>query len=168
MTSYYLSLGSNLADRESHIQFGLDRLNAMGLIGRRSSLYETKPVGNTDQPDFLNVAVEFRTELSPEKLLDAIMEIEQAAGRDLSAPRWSARPLDIDILLCGDFQMTTPRLTVPHPLMLDRAFVLAPLAEIAPGVIVPGSGKTCGEIWTAWRAAHPEHSIGQHTHAGIN
>ena len=156
MNTYFLSLGSNLGDRRLHIQFGLDRLKSAGILGRVSSLHETKPVGNADQPDFLNAAAEFRSHLSPENLLDTIKEIEKARGRDLSAARWTARPLDIDILLCGGLVLNTPRLTIPHPSMMDRKFVLAPLAEIAAGVTVPGAGKTCDEIWADWQASHAD------------
>lgn len=156
MLRYFLSLGSNLGDRRAHLDWGLEQLAKVGRVGRVSSVHETKAWGNPDQPDFLNAAAEFRTDLPPETLLDMIKEIEKASGRDLAAPRWSPRPLDIDILLCGDATRSTPRLTIPHAEMLNREFVLAPLAEIAPDVTVPGAAKTCGEIWAEWRSAHPE------------
>lgn len=152
----YLSLGSNLGDREKNIRLGLDGLRASCAAGlvRVSSLYETRPFGNIDQPDFLNAAAEWRTNLPPDRLLEQIKQIEVAAGRNLSAPRWTARPLDIDILLYGAMRLNTPKLTIPHPQMLRREFVLAPLVEIAPSVRLPGRAKTCGEVWDAWCASN--------------
>lgn len=143
-----------MGDRQSHLEWALGQLNVIGRTGRVSSFYETKPWGNTDQPDFLNAAAELKTDVPPEELLDMIKQIEKTAGRDLLARRWGPRPLDIDILLCGDLRISTPHLTIPHPAMLEREFVLAPLAEIAPEVVIPGIDRTCGEIWAEWKVAH--------------
>lgn len=155
MDRVYLSIGSNLGDRAEHLRVAVDRLSELGRIVRVSSMYETRPVGNTDQPDFINAAVEFCTELAPEELLDKIKSIEQLAGRDLSAARWTARPLDIDILMYGMRSISTDRLVIPHPRLSEREFVLAPLCEIAAGALVPGSERTVAEIWVNWKSAHP-------------
>jgi len=103
-----------------------------------SSTYETEPVGEVlDQPDFLNAAVRIRTELEPEALLDLCKEIEEARGRSLDAPRHSPRPLDVDLLLLGDLELRTDRLSLPHPEVTSRRFVLAPLLELDPELTFP-------------------------------
>ncbi|OGH61039.1 MAG: 2-amino-4-hydroxy-6-hydroxymethyldihydropteridine diphosphokinase [Candidatus Lindowbacteria bacterium RIFCSPLOWO2_12_FULL_62_27] len=153
MRTYHLSLGSNMGDRASILRSGLDRLKAVGQVRKVSAFYETKPWGNPDQADFLNAAAEFQTDLLPEGLLDTIKKIEMEAGRDLTAERWGPRPLDIDILLQGTLRLSTPRLTIPHPHLADRDFVLAPLSEIAPEVEVPGTGKTAAELWAGRQAS---------------
>jgi 2-amino-4-hydroxy-6-hydroxymethyldihydropteridine diphosphokinase len=103
-----------------------------------SSAYETEPVGEVlDQPDFLNAAIRIRTELEPEALLDLCKEIEAARGRTLDAPRHSPRPLDVDLLLLGDIELQTERLTLPHPEVASRRFVLAPLLELDPELALP-------------------------------
>ncbi len=142
-----------MGDRQAHLEWAIEQLSSIGRMGRVSSFYETKPWGNPQQANFLNAAAEFKTYLPPEELLDMIKEIEKAAGRDLSARRWGPRPLDIDILLCGALQISTPRLTIPHPAMLEREFVLEPLAQIAPAAAIPGTDKTCGEIWAEWKVS---------------
>jgi 2-amino-4-hydroxy-6-hydroxymethyldihydropteridine diphosphokinase len=103
-----------------------------------SSLYETEPVGEIlDQPDFLNGAVRIRTAVQPEALLDLCKEIESAAGRDLEGPRHGPRPIDVDLLLLGEIQLCTDRLTLPHPETTTRRFVLEPLLELDPGLHLP-------------------------------
>lgn len=103
-----------------------------------SSAYETEPVGEVlDQPDFLNAAIRIRTELEPEALLDACKEVEVERGRDLGAARHSPRPLDVDLLLLGDLELATDRLTLPHPEVTSRRFVLAPLLELDPDLALP-------------------------------
>jgi 2-amino-4-hydroxy-6-hydroxymethyldihydropteridine diphosphokinase len=103
-----------------------------------SSLYETEPVGEiTDQPDFLNGAVRISTELEPEELLDQCKAIEADAGRDFDAPRHAPRPIDVDLLLLGDLELATERLTLPHPELRTRRFVLEPLLELDPGLRLP-------------------------------
>ena len=103
-----------------------------------SSAYETEPVGEVlDQPDFLNAAIRIRTELEPEALLDLCKEIEAERGRALDAPRHSPRPLDVDLLLLGDLELSTDRLTLPHPEVTSRRFVLAPLLELDPDLTLP-------------------------------
>jgi len=140
MRGGYLGLGSNVGDRESHLRAAIELLGERGVeVEAVSSLYETAPVGEVlDQPDFLNAAIRVRTELEPEKLLDVCKEVEAARGRALDAPRHSPRPLDVDLLLLGDVELSTDRLTLPHPEVTSRRFVLAPLLELDPGLTLPG------------------------------
>ncbi|MHB0912563.1 MAG: 2-amino-4-hydroxy-6-hydroxymethyldihydropteridine diphosphokinase [Armatimonadota bacterium] len=138
----FLGLGSNLGDRAENIREAVDRLGALpGVrVVRVSSLYETAPVGLTDQPDFINAAVEVETDLPPCRLLDAILEIERSMGR-VRDVRWGPRVVDIDILIYDEVECATPELTLPHPRMMERAFVMAPLAEIAPELVLPDGRK---------------------------
>lgn len=133
----YLSLGANLGDRRAALEGGLAALETGGArIVRRSSLYETAPVGKTDQRPFLNIAVEVDTALGPHALLALCRRVEDAFGRT-RAERWGPRTLDIDILLYDGRTVATPELTVPHPRMTERRFVLEPLLEIAPQAVLP-------------------------------
>ena len=112
-----------------------------------SSGYETEPVGEVlDQPDFLNAAIRIRTELEPEALLDLCKEIEAERGRALDAPRHSPRPLDVDLLLLGDLELSTDRLTLPHPEVTSRRFVLAPLLELDPDLTLPDGTRSGGAL----------------------
>jgi 2-amino-4-hydroxy-6-hydroxymethyldihydropteridine diphosphokinase len=135
----YLGLGSNVGDRAAHLRAAIEALNLGGAeVEARSSLYETEPVGEVlDQPDFLNAVVRVRTDLEPEALLDLCKAIEVERGRLLDAPRHSPRPLDLDLLLLGDLELTTDRLTLPHREVRSRRFVLEPLLEIDPGLELP-------------------------------
>jgi 2-amino-4-hydroxy-6-hydroxymethyldihydropteridine diphosphokinase len=135
----YLGLGSNVGDREAHLRAAIEMLGARGVeVDAVSSAYETEPVGEVlDQPDFLNAAVRGRTGLEPEALLDVCKEIEAERGRDLEAARHSPRPLDVDLLLLGDLELSTARLTLPHPEVTSRRFVLAPLLELDPALVLP-------------------------------
>ncbi len=135
----YLGLGSNVGDRASHLLAAVEGLREAGVeVEAVSSGYETEPVGEIlDQPDFLNAAVRIRTELAPEDLLDLCKRIEAERGRQLDAPRHSPRPLDVDLLLLGDLELCTERLTLPHPEVTSRRFVLAPLLELAPDLALP-------------------------------
>ncbi len=139
MRTGYLGLGSNVGDREGHLRAAIAMLNERGVeVEAVSSLYETEPVGEVlDQPDFLNAAIRIRTELEPEALLEACKAIEVERGRMLAAARHSPRPLDIDLLLLGDLQLSTERLTLPHLEVTSRRFVLAPLLELDPDLILP-------------------------------
>jgi 2-amino-4-hydroxy-6-hydroxymethyldihydropteridine diphosphokinase len=137
--SGYLGLGSNVGERESHLRAAIALLRQRGVaVEAISSTYETEPVGEVlDQADFLNAAIRVRTELEPEALLDVCKEIEVERGRVLDAPRHSPRPLDVDLLLLGDIELSTERLTLPHPEVTSRRFVLAPLLELDPELTLP-------------------------------
>jgi 2-amino-4-hydroxy-6-hydroxymethyldihydropteridine diphosphokinase len=139
MHSGYLGLGSNVGDREAHLRAAVELLREHGVeVEAVSSTYETEPVGEVlDQPDFLNAAIRIRTDLEPEELLDVCKEVEVARGRALDAPRHSPRPLDVDLLLLGDLELSTDRLTLPHPEVTSRRFVLVPLLELDPKLALP-------------------------------
>jgi len=139
----YLGLGSNVGDRAGHLRAAVAMLRERGVeVEAVSSTYETEPVGEVlDQPDFLNAAVRIRTDLEPEALLDLCKEIEAGRGRALEAPRHSPRPLDVDLLLLGDLELSTERLTLPHPEARSRRFVLAPLLELDPGLALPDGAR---------------------------
>lgn len=140
MKTAFLALGSNLGDRRSHLAEALQRLqsNDNVLVARVSSVYETSPVGVVDQPDFLNLVAEIRTRLKPENLLAHALAVEALLGR-VRRERWGPRTLDIDLLWFNGEIMTTPTLTLPHPRWAERAFVVVPLAEIAPDLLVDGA-----------------------------
>jgi 2-amino-4-hydroxy-6-hydroxymethyldihydropteridine diphosphokinase len=142
----FLSLGSNLGDRQAHLLEALDRLEAAGIhILRQSSIYETEPQDLPHQPWFLNIVVEVETELFPRLLLARAQAIELGMGRRREVSK-GPRPIDIDILLFGNFIIGTRELDVPHPRMSERRFVLEPLAELAPDVRHPAMGKTVREM----------------------
>lgn len=135
----YLGLGSNVGDAAGHLSAAIELLEAEGIeVDAISSAYVTEPVGQVlDQPDFLNAAVRIRTDLEPEELLDACKRVEAARGRSFDAPRHSPRPLDVDLLLLGDVEMSTDRLTLPHREVATRRFVLVPLLELDPDLRLP-------------------------------
>ena len=135
----YLGLGSNVGDSEGHLRAALQLLPPAGAeVLAVSSTYVTEPVGEIlDQPDFLNAAVRIRTALEPEALLDACKEVEAERGRHFDLPRHSPRPLDVDLLLLGEIELRTDRLTLPHPQVRNRRFVLAPLLELDPELTLP-------------------------------
>jgi 2-amino-4-hydroxy-6-hydroxymethyldihydropteridine diphosphokinase len=137
----YLALGGNLGDRAANLRYSLRALPPDVEVEAVSALYETDPVGVTDQPAFLNAVCKASTALPPQALLDRVKGIEWASGR---RPRrvWGPRPLDIDILLYDDQIVDSPVLQIPHPRLGERAFVLCPLADLAPDLIVPGLGQT--------------------------
>lgn len=144
----YLGLGSNVGDRAGHLRAAVEMLGERGVeVEAVSSAYETEPVGEVlDQPDFLNAAVRIRTDLDPEALLDLCKAIEAERGRALDAPRHSPRPLDVDLLLLGDLELATERLTLPHPEVTSRRFVLAPLLELDPGLSLPDGTRLAEAI----------------------
>lgn len=144
----YLSLGSNLGDREGHLREAIALLKPNGHIVSVSSFYETEPVEVTDQPWFLNCAVALETAESPAELMTAILCIQQQMGRKLIR-RKGPRIIDIDILLFDDSILDSPALTIPHPAMHERRFVLQPLAEIAPQARHPVLNKAVQQLLKA-------------------
>lgn len=141
----YLGLGSNLGDRDAHLRAAIGRLAELLHVERVSSVYETEPLLVEDQPLFHNIACAGQTTLDPFSLLRALKRIERDLGR-VPGPRYGPRVIDIDILLLDDLVLTTPELTIPHPAMLERAFVLIPLAEVASGQRHPVAGRTIEEL----------------------
>lgn len=135
----YLGLGSNVGEPAAHLRAAVELLEAEGVeVDAVSSTYVTEPVGEVlDQPDFLNAAVRIRTELEPEELLDACKRVEAARGRSFDAPRHSPRPLDVDLLLLGEIEISNDRLTLPHREVTIRRFVLVPLLELDPNLALP-------------------------------
>lgn len=144
----YLGLGSNLGDREGNLERAIDLLSQRFRMGKASSIYDTEPVGNVNQPRFLNMACQIYTTLPPAGLLAAVKGIELKLGRVLPASPNSPRPIDIDILFYGDQVVNTPDLVIPHPRLTERAFVLIPLVEIAPNLAHPVKSKTVKQLLT--------------------
>ena len=136
MTVAYVGLGANLGDREAAIRAAAAALPAT----RLSTIRETEPWGYADQPPFLNAVAEVETDLSPRALLERLLEIERSLGRRRGGPRWGPRTIDLDLLLFGAQTIDEPGLIVPHPRLAERAFVLEPLAELAPSLLVVGKG----------------------------
>jgi 2-amino-4-hydroxy-6-hydroxymethyldihydropteridine diphosphokinase len=139
----YVGLGSNLGDREATLRAALEELDAHPAVelAAVSSLIDTEPVGYLDQPRFLNGVAALETELSPRALLGLLLEVERRFGRRREgAPRQGPRTLDLDLLLYGEAEIHEPGLRIPHPRLQERLFVLRPLAELAPGLEVPGKG----------------------------
>ncbi len=143
----YIALGANLGNREGTLRSAIDALRQLGTVDAISSFYETAPVGIVEQPDFLNAAVALQSALPPQELMTALLRIEQQHGRDrsVSVPK-GPRMLDLDLLSYGDVVMETPALTLPHPSLAERRFVLVPLTEIAPQWRHPVSGKTAAAL----------------------
>ena len=132
----YIGLGANLGDRETAIRAAAELIG----VDRLSSIIETEPWGYEDQPRFLNAVAELDTELPPRVLLELLLEVERQLGRKRSGPRYGPRTIDLDLLLYGDEVIDEPGLTVPHPRLHERRFVLEPLAELAPELGIPGWG----------------------------
>ncbi len=132
----YVGLGANLGDREASLR------RAAGLIGatRLSAIRETEPWGYEHQPRFLNAVAELETELLPRALLERLLEVERELGRVRMGPRFGPRTIDLDLLVYGELELDEPGLTIPHPRLHERLFVLEPLAELAPSLAVPGNG----------------------------
>jgi 2-amino-4-hydroxy-6-hydroxymethyldihydropteridine diphosphokinase len=134
---YHLALGSNLGDRSAHLGAALVFLQGCGRVIKRSALYETSPVGMPSAGLFLNMVVALESRLAAPLLLACCKEYETAQGRDRENSHYEDRAIDIDILLAGDLVMDTPELTIPHPRLCERGFVLVPLFEIAPKLVHP-------------------------------
>ena len=142
LVTAFVALGSNLGDPATQIRSALRELAALPgtRLVRQSSFYRNPPEGGLDQPEFVNAVAQIETRAGPRELLDRLLEIERAHGRARDYPN-APRTLDLDVVLYGDRVVREPGLTIPHPRMLDRAFVLVPLAEIAPDTAVPGHGR---------------------------
>jgi 2-amino-4-hydroxy-6-hydroxymethyldihydropteridine diphosphokinase len=153
LPSGYLGLGSNVGDSAGHLRAAIELLRERGVeVEAVSSAYVTEPVGEIlDQPDFLNAAIRIRTELEPEALLDICKAVEAERGRRFDTPRHSPRPLDVDLLLLGDAELETERLTLPHPEVISRRFVLAPLLELDQDLTLPDGTRLADAL-----AALPE------------
>jgi 2-amino-4-hydroxy-6-hydroxymethyldihydropteridine diphosphokinase len=141
----YLSLGSNLGDRAANLRMAVEHLAAIGKVTAVSSFYETEPVEVTDQPWFLNCAVQLETDLAPADLMAGLLEMERSMGRRRDRKK-GPRLIDLDILLYGSLALKEKGLTIPHPAMHERRFVLEPLAEIAPEVRHPLFVKSIREL----------------------
>jgi 2-amino-4-hydroxy-6-hydroxymethyldihydropteridine diphosphokinase len=141
-TTAYVALGANLGDREATLRAALELLDAHEAISVEavSSLRDTEPVGLEEQPRFLNGAARLTTTLTPRTLLDVLLEVERRLGRTREGVRFGPRTVDLDLLLHGDERLAEPGLTVPHPRLHERPFVLEPLHELAPDLVVPGRG----------------------------
>ena len=143
----YIALGSNLGDRAGNLARALQLLPARGVhIRQVSDFLETRAYGVTDQPDFLNAVARVETGLAPEQLLQVLLQVEKLMGR-VRKRHWGERNIDLDLLLYGDLVYQSKTLTLPHPDMLNREFVLAPLAQIAPNLVHPVAEKTIRELW---------------------
>lgn len=153
MNKAYIALGSNIEPRHFYLKEAVRQLAADTVrLVRESSIYETDPVGYTDQSQFLNMVVEVDTELNPSQLLEVCQSIERSLGREREI-RWGPRTVDLDILLYNDEIVETKQLTVPHPRMHERGFVLVPLAEIAESFVHPIACKTINELLSLIPAA---------------
>lgn len=137
MPRIFLGIGSNLGDREASLQEAVEMISGKVRILKVSSLYETEPVGYLDQPWFLNLVLEGETDLLPRELLSFTQSVEQAMKR-VKTIRWGPRTIDVDILLYEGVTMDSPELTIPHPRMKERNFVMVPLLEIAPEILIDG------------------------------
>jgi 2-amino-4-hydroxy-6-hydroxymethyldihydropteridine diphosphokinase len=138
----YIGIGSNLDDPVSQVKEALEELDGIpdSVLVSQSSLYASKPMGPADQPDYVNAVAALDTLLSPEELLQALQKIEQRLGREREGEKWGPRIIDLDLLLYGKKTIKTDTLTVPHPGLHERDFVIIPLAEIAGNLNIPGKG----------------------------
>jgi 2-amino-4-hydroxy-6-hydroxymethyldihydropteridine diphosphokinase len=144
----YLCLGSNIGDRIANLRKAVTLLDPKVHVKAQSSIYQTEPWGYSDQPTFLNQVIKIDTDLEPFELLEFVKEIEFSIGRQETF-RYGPRLIDLDILFYDDLILDTPKLTIPHPRIIERAFVLIPLAEIAPDLLHPVFKKTALELKTS-------------------
>ena len=144
----YLGLGSNVGDRLANLRAARDALGEHGVeVLAASSVYETAPQGEVrDQPDFLNACLQVRTELGPEELLDGSKAVERELGRAPGGVRHGPRPIDVDVLLLGDLEFSSDRLTLPHPEVTSRRFVLEPLLELDPDLALPDGTRLADRL----------------------
>ncbi len=156
----YIGVGSNLGDREGHIKKALELLHrSPGMrVKQVASLYLTEPVGYAGQEWFLNTVAELETGLEPRELLVLLLETEKKLGR-VRTVRWGPRTVDLDLLVFGEEKIAQPGLVVPHPRMCERAFVMVPLAELKPGLKIPGAGKAA-ELAAALAMEQPVKRVG--------
>lgn len=155
----YLSLGSNVGDRSANLQMAIEKLSELGTVAAVSSFYETEPVGTGPQPWFLNCAVKLETEKMPRQLIAAILNMEQSMGRQRRQEK-APRTIDVDILLFGSSIVELTSLTVPHPRLHERRFVLEPLAEIAPDARHPVFKRSIRELRDALPAGQHVKKLG--------
>ncbi|MCF6094673.1 2-amino-4-hydroxy-6-hydroxymethyldihydropteridine diphosphokinase [Microaerobacter geothermalis] len=143
----YLGLGANIGDREDQLIKALELINSNNEmeVTKLSSVYETEPVGYIEQPPFLNMVIEINTYLEPEALLYRLLFIEKSLGRERKL-KWGPRTIDIDILLYDKLEINRPDLIIPHPRMIERAFVIIPLMDLNPDLMIPGLGKSVKEL----------------------
>lgn len=161
MSRAYIGMGSNMGDRLEHLKSGVAAIAAAApevIIIGKSSVYDSEPVGMTDQPDFLNAVVAVETTLDPYQLLSLLHKIEIDMGRQ-RITRWGPRTLDLDVLMYGDVEQDDPKLTLPHPRLTVRRFVLEPMLEIEPGAALPDGTPLkklldeLGDTQATWRVA---------------
>ncbi len=145
MPTAWVGIGANLGDPEAAVRAAIGALASLGPV-RASSLYRTEPQGPSDQPWFVNAVAAVESDLRPLEILHRLKALERAAGRVGGGPRWGPRELDLDLLLFGDLILETPELCLPHPRLHERRFVLEPLAEIAPELREPRTGKSAREL----------------------